>query len=428
MQNEFSGVFSGEHGAHLCDESVFSEIEELEKGGFCRILRAKRHGQWWSLKCLKEEYVSQPFYISLLRKEYEILSRLQHPSVVKAVAIEQVEGIGLCIVEEYISGVTLDKVKASCSMRRQFFMQLVDCVEYIHSQQVVHRDLKPQNIIVTHNGKNVKIIDFGLADTDNFDILKQPAGTPAYASPEQKSTPLADVRNDIYSLGVILRNMRLGLLYKLVTRHCLCDIKERYRNVAALKEDMNKVRMAYLLSRIFFIAFITFFIVLYFLVTPDKSYPTAVNVELHEVPEQDTGCVAPQPDTEVNPVEESTERKLSLYGKAYAVATSKIDAMMNEQGYDSLQNVIDNMPLSITSTSEEYTNFIDRYTMLTEYAWHKMADYRDEWEGKLTEDEFSSLNMALIDYIRTNYTDRLTNSLFDYGKRKQESKATLQAD
>lgn len=67
--------------------------------------------------------------------------------------------------------------------------------------------LKPSNVMITHNGGYVKLIDFGLADTDSHTILKQPAGTLSYMAPEQAQMAQADVRNDIYSLGVIMQEM-----------------------------------------------------------------------------------------------------------------------------------------------------------------------------------------------------------------------------
>ena len=72
---------------------------------------------------------------------------------------------------------------------------------------MLYRDLKPENILVTRNGENIKLIDFGLADTDGHAVLKQPAGTPRYMSPEQKVKAEADARNDIYSLGIIMEQM-----------------------------------------------------------------------------------------------------------------------------------------------------------------------------------------------------------------------------
>jgi serine/threonine protein kinase len=96
--------------------------------------------------------------------------------------------------------------------------------------------LKPENIIITRNGENVKLTDFGLADTDSHAVLKQPAGTPRYMSPEQMQTSVTDVRNDIYSLGIIFQQMKLGHSYHKIINRCLLHIDQRYPNVQALQE------------------------------------------------------------------------------------------------------------------------------------------------------------------------------------------------
>lgn len=86
--------------------------------------------------------------------------------------------------------------------------QLTDALGYMHSKQIVHRDLKPANIMVTHNGRNVKLIDFSLSDSDVFDVLKLPAGTSGYIAPEQLLPGAkADTRADIYSFGKVLEQM-----------------------------------------------------------------------------------------------------------------------------------------------------------------------------------------------------------------------------
>lgn len=72
--------------------------------------------------------------------------------------------------------------------------------------QVVHRDLKPGNVVITTNGHNAKILDFGLSDTDSYGILKQPAGTEEYMAPEQRCSHVPDCRNDLFSLGKSFRN------------------------------------------------------------------------------------------------------------------------------------------------------------------------------------------------------------------------------
>lgn len=217
---------------------VFSEISELSSSGFNILLRAKRFGQWWMLKALKPDVCSNPTYLQLQQKEYDILGRLQHPNIVRVESLEDVPGYGRCIVMEWIEGETLDKwlgQKHSRGERRLIAHQLLEAVEFVHEQQIVHRDLKPSNIMVASNGGTLKIIDFGLSDADSYAILKTPAGTDGYVSPEQRVNSEPDVRNDIYSLGIILREMRLGLSCRLAVKRCLRPLAQRYPNVHALR-------------------------------------------------------------------------------------------------------------------------------------------------------------------------------------------------
>ena len=221
--------------------SDFSEMEEISVGGFNVLIRAKRDGKWWVLKALAPDVRHNEVFRSLLHKEYDILSKIQHPGVVYVEGIEEVDGYGECLVQEWIDGVTLDEwlsTPHTRSQRRQVAHQLLEVMEYVHSQQVVHRDLKLSNIMVTRSGCVVKVIDFGLSDADYYAILKSPAGTEGYISPEQQKGGPTDVRNDIYSLGIILDKLQLGLSCRLSIRHCLCPLERRYPNVAALRRHI----------------------------------------------------------------------------------------------------------------------------------------------------------------------------------------------
>ena len=110
----------------------------------------------------------------------------------------------------------------------------------MHRQGIVHRDLKPENIMITHNGVNVKIIDFGLADNDSYAVFKNPAGTEQFIAPEQMNATVADSRNDIYSLGMVLATMNLGGVYDKVVKKCLAPINERYQTTDLIVEDIEK--------------------------------------------------------------------------------------------------------------------------------------------------------------------------------------------
>ena len=238
--------------------SDFNVIEVLSVSGHNILARGKRYGRWFLLKGLRPEVAGDSVYQQMLRKEFEILISLQHPHIVQAYGLEETEGLGLCIVMEWVDGQTLEATLRgrgqqesgdaagvgglSLSERRRVVDELADALAATHALGIVHRDLKPSNIMITRSGHSVKLIDFGLADSDTHAILKQPAGTPDYMSAEQQTQSLPDVRNDIYSLGLILQQLGLGLRYAGIVRRCLQPIGHRYQNIAQLQDAIRRRR------------------------------------------------------------------------------------------------------------------------------------------------------------------------------------------
>lgn len=187
---ESSSEFIYDKFPEISDTFVGIEDQYSSENGFSLISRAKRNGKFHILKSLKPEYRDNPVYVELLRKEFDMGYNLDHPNIVKVIGWENVEGLGYCIVMEYIDGMTLKEFlstgRISHKDATKIIREVCSGLEYIHKHQIVHRDLKPENILITHNGTNVKIIDFGLSDTDYHNIFKHPGGTRKYASPEQK--------------------------------------------------------------------------------------------------------------------------------------------------------------------------------------------------------------------------------------------------
>lgn len=198
----------------MSGEQCFSNLREIyvSASGYERLFRCQRYSRLHIIKALKPEYIGSDFYEQALRKEFDIAYQLEHPHICRALGWETLPELGHCIIMEYIDGVTLKEFMQrgllTPQLARKFIIELCDALYYLHGKQIVHRDLKLENILITHNGDNVKLIDFGLSDCDDYDALKIPAGTRYYLAPEalKVGQPL-DIRMDIYSLGIIIGKM-----------------------------------------------------------------------------------------------------------------------------------------------------------------------------------------------------------------------------
>lgn len=192
----------------------FTNIVRLycSPNGPTELYAATRYGKRFVLKALKEEYRNDPIHTLALAKEFEIGIFLEHANIRSTIGLENVDGLGKVIVLEYVDGRPLDKLlaagKISVASARNIAAQIASALGYLHSKQVFHRDLKPANILISHHGDTVKLIDFNLSDSDDFVILKNPAGSKKYMAPEQQrpdAVPTAAA--DIYSMGMVMAEM-----------------------------------------------------------------------------------------------------------------------------------------------------------------------------------------------------------------------------
>ena len=236
------------------------EIVSSSESGYSEIWRVDRGGRFRVLKCLKPQFRGDPLYERLLLKEFDIGYSLNHENICEYYSFGSNPDLGNCIEMEWVDGRTLEEFLAEGKRERSVYNKVVgeicSALTYMHAKQVLHRDLKPTNILVTYNGDNVKLIDFGLSDADSSSVLKTPAGTAVFAAPEVRSGGKASVRSDLYSLGVVMSLFHVRKYSPIVRKLLSVKPEGRYGSVAevqkALKSDMPAV------AGIVFVLFIAF--------------------------------------------------------------------------------------------------------------------------------------------------------------------------
>ena len=198
----------------------FTDVEPLgQQGAMSYLQKAQYDRRWVVVKRLLPQHRQDPGYIDLLYKEYHNGRDLRHEHIVDVYGRGKDEE-GPYFYMEYVDGQALsrrippDGIKDKDEwLIRRIATQILEALNYAHKKQVFHRDLKPDNILITTRGDNVKLIDFGLAATDSYDDIARASfvGTRKYAAPEQTTDPTrVDGRADLYAFGLILLEMFTG--------------------------------------------------------------------------------------------------------------------------------------------------------------------------------------------------------------------------
>lgn len=146
------------------------DITLLQERSYTAIYTASRYGRRFVLKTLSSACAELTDYRLQQEQEFQLGIQLVHPNIVATYALEEIDGVGRSIVQEWIDGITLGEwltTQPKKDERERVLNQLLDALDYLHSLQLVHHDLKADNILITRNGSNVKLIDFGLAATDS---------------------------------------------------------------------------------------------------------------------------------------------------------------------------------------------------------------------------------------------------------------------
>ncbi|MBE5885775.1 MAG: Stk1 family PASTA domain-containing Ser/Thr kinase [Lachnospiraceae bacterium] len=191
-------------------------LESIGTGGMSDVYKAKCHklNRFVAVKVLKQEFSESTEFVSKFRTEAQAAAGLMHPNIVNVYDVGEENGINY-IVMELVEGITLKRYiekKARLSVKEavSIAIQISMGIEAAHNNNIIHRDIKPQNIIISKEGK-VKVTDFGIAKaaTSNT-ITSNVMGSVHYTSPEQARGGFSDEKSDIYSLGITMFEMLTG--------------------------------------------------------------------------------------------------------------------------------------------------------------------------------------------------------------------------
>lgn len=186
--------------------------EKIGEGGMSLVYKArdKKLNRFIAVKILKHEFIDNEDIVDKFKKEATAIANLNDPYIVNVLDVGSQDDYNY-IVMEYVKGKTLkefirEKGRIPYDLALNFSTQIAKALDCAHKNNIIHRDIKPQNILVTEEG-SLKVTDFGIAKSTNSSTITNTSnviGSAHYFSPEQAKGNYIDSRTDLYSLGVVI--------------------------------------------------------------------------------------------------------------------------------------------------------------------------------------------------------------------------------
>ncbi len=241
MDSEFSSFDTDNNRLPF---SSFSDKTLITRNGATsECYKVRIYSKWHFLKRPKSQFASNPIYLAAFEKEFDLGFTLDHPNIVRYIS-KGSDTEGIYILTEYVDGLTLSEFRSRFpdffkdeANVKKILLQLLSALEYLHNRQIVHLDIKPDNILITNNGQNLKLIDLGMSYSDSYSEIT--GGTKTFGSPEQFNRPQEiDFRSDLFAFGKIILYVFTGE----ATRSTLRALPTRYRKLVreCLIEEADK--------------------------------------------------------------------------------------------------------------------------------------------------------------------------------------------
>jgi hypothetical protein len=253
-----------EVGNELIPTDKIEPFDNLS-GSTCRCFVVHRRSQRLLMKRLRPEFVANPRYVEIFRKEYETGRNLHNPNLVSYLSMGQ-DIDGPYIIMEYVDGVTLKEKMlndaayfADTRNVSRFFTELLSVLGYLHKHQVLHLDVKPDNVMLTRVSDSVKLIDLGFCYSDSY--YNSMGCSREYAAPEQLSNEISriNVSTDLFAVGCILRDIaslndelsRNKAIGAIITRSTNSDPSLRYSSAGDMSDAITQALTPRQVSRTF---------------------------------------------------------------------------------------------------------------------------------------------------------------------------------
>ena len=204
-------------GKTLCKR--YEVLEEVGIGGMATVYKAKCNllNRFVAIKVLKDEFAKDAEFVKKFRAEAQSAAALTHPNIVSVYDVGEEDGINYIVMELLVGETLKDYIdhhgKLSNERTLKYASQIASALEAAHSSKIVHRDIKPHNIVLANNNTVAKVTDFGIAKMSSNETIangSQTMGSVHYFSPEQAKGGYTDEKTDIYSLGVVMYEMVTG--------------------------------------------------------------------------------------------------------------------------------------------------------------------------------------------------------------------------